>query len=95
MGAVVLHMSYVSCPPLDGTHRSRKFGWDWFFWNFLLAATPPVFLWYSLAKTRTRMESQVALVREEIDKRQKVRHCTNPEALLSCIIHLVPPSPQA
>jgi len=45
--------------------RSKKFGWDWFMWNLLFAATPPLILWYGLSNARVAMKEKVKTVQQE------------------------------
>ena len=43
-----------------------KFGWDWWAWNLLLAATPPTILWYGLSRTRESMRGEVGQLKAAI-----------------------------
>jgi len=40
-------------------HAAKRFGWDWWAWNMLLAATPATMLWYGLSCTREGIKHEV------------------------------------
>lgn len=46
--------------------KRSKFGWDWWAWNVVLAATPATILWYGLSRTRQEMRGEVSQLKAAI-----------------------------
>jgi hypothetical protein len=56
------------------TNAAKRFGWDWWAWNMVLAATPATVLWYGLSRTREGMKGEVGQLKAAIAEQKEHMH---------------------
>jgi len=56
------------------SNAAKRFGWDWWAWNMVLAATPATVLWYGLSRTREGMKGEVGQLKAAIAEQKEHMH---------------------